>query len=371
MPALTLNYFGQGALLLARPEAVKNPFYMMAPDWALLPLVALATAATVIASQALITGAFSVTKQATQLGYLPRLNIQHTSVRDAGQIYIPSVNGGLFVAIVLAVVMFRSSSNLAAAYGIAVTLDMLITTTLTFFVIRYGWKYPLALCIAATGWFFLVDLIFFASNMLKLLHGGWFPLVIGGGVFTLMMTWKQGRALLNEKLKADAIDLSSFLEAVFVTPPTRVEGTAVFLTAEPGTVPNAMLHNLKHNKVLHEQNLFVTVQNHEVPWIGMNKRLEVQPLGHDCWQVMLHYGFKNDPDVPRALEQLRGRGCELEQMKTSYFLSRDTVIPTIGSGMAPWREKLFAQMHHNASAAADFLRLPNNSVVELGSKIEI
>jgi KUP system potassium uptake protein len=371
MPALTLNYFGQGALLLARPDAVKNPFYMMAPDWALLPLVVLATAATVIASQALITGAFSVTKQVIQLGYLPRLNIQHTSVRETGQIYIPFVNWGLFVAIVLAVVMFRSSSNLAAAYGIAVTLDMLITTTLTFFVIRYGWHYPLALCIAATGWFFVVDLTFFASNMLKLLHGGWFPLAIGGAVFTLMITWKQGRALLNEKLKADAIELGSFLEAVFVSPPTRVEGTAVFLTAEPGMVPNAMLHNLKHNKVLHEHNLFVTVQNHEVPWIGMNKRVEIESLGHDCWQVILHYGFKNDPDVPRALEQIRGRGCEIDKMKTSYFLSRDTVIPTIGSGMAPWREKLFAQMHHNASAAADFLSLPNNSVVELGSKIEI
>ncbi len=371
MPALTLNYFGQGALLLSRPQAVKNPFYMMAPDWALLPLVALATAATVIASQAIITGAFSVTKQAIQLGYLPRLHTQHTSVREAGQIYIPFVNWGLFVAIVLAVVMFRSSSNLAAAYGIAVTLDMLITTTLTFFVIRYGWHFPLALCIAATGCFFVIDLTFFASNMLKLLHGGWFPLAIGGAVFTLMMTWKQGRALLTEKLKSEAIELSSFLEAVFVSPPTRVEGTAVFLTAEPGMVPNAMLHNLKHNKVMHEHNLFVTVQNHEVPWIGMNKRVQIESLGHDCWQVILHYGFKNDPDVPRALEQIRSRGCEIDSMKTSYFLSRDTVIPTIGSGMAPWREKLFAQMHHNASAAADFLSLPNNSVVELGSKIEI
>nr|WP_231402811.1 potassium transporter Kup [Caenimonas aquaedulcis] len=371
MPALTLNYFGQGALLLKNPEAVKNPFYMMGPDWATLPLVLLATMATVIASQAMITGAFSVTKQAIQLGYLPRLQIRHTSVRETGQIYIPFVNWGLFVAIVVAVVMFRSSSNLAAAYGIAVTSDMLITTVLTFFVIRYGWKYPLALCIASTGIFFIVDVTFWASNLLKLAQGGWFPVAIGAAVFTLMMTWKQGRALLNEKLKADAIDLKSFLEAVFVNPPTRVEGSAVFLTAEPGSVPNAMLHNLKHNKVLHEHNLFVTVRSHEVPWIGMNKRVEIESLGHDCWQVILHYGFKNDPDVPRALEQIRGRGCEIEQMKTSYFLSRDTVIPTIGSGMAPWREKLFAQMHHNASAAADFLNLPNNSVVELGSKIEI
>ncbi|MFO1245925.1 MAG: potassium transporter Kup [Ramlibacter sp.] len=371
MPALTLNYFGQGALLLENPEAVKNPFYLMAPEWALVPMVVLATLATVIASQALITGAFSVTKQVIQLGYLPRLNIEHTSVRDTGQIYIPFVNWGLFAAIVLAVVLFRSSSNLAAAYGIAVTLDMLITTILTFFVIRYGWKYPLALCIAATGWFFIVDLAFFSSNMLKLFHGGWFPLVIGGIIFTLMMTWKQGRALLNAKLRADAIDLKGFLEAVFVSPPARVEGSAVFLTAEPGTVPNALLHNLKHNKVLHEHNLFVTVRNHEVPWIGMDKRLAIESLGHNCWQVVVHYGFKNDPDLPRALEQIRGRGCELEPMTTSYFLSRDVVVPTIGSGMVAWREKLFAQMHHNASGAADFLNLPNNSVVELGSKIEI
>jgi KUP system potassium uptake protein len=371
MPALTLNYFGQGALLLENPDAIKNPFYLMAPDWALVPLVLLATMATVIASQALITGAFSVTKQVIQLGYLPRLNIQHTSVRDTGQIYIPFVNWGLFVAIVLAVVMFRSSSNLAAAYGIAVTLDMLITTILTFFVIRYGWKYPLALCIAATGMFFVVDLAFFSSNMLKMFHGGWFPLAIGGIIFMLMMTWKQGRALLNEKLRADAIDLKGFLEAVFVSPPARVEGSAVFLTAEPGTVPNALLHNLKHNKVLHDHNLFVTVRSHEVPWIGMDKRLAIESLGHNCWQVVVHYGFKNDPDLPRALEQIRSRGCELEPMSTSYFLSRDVVVPTIGGGMAAWREKLFAQMHHNASGAADFLNLPNNSVVELGSKIEI
>ena len=371
MPALTLNYFGQGALLLDRPDAVKNPFYLMAPEWALLPLVGLATAATVIASQALITGAFSVTRQAMQLGYLPRLDVQHTSVRETGQIYLPFVNWGLFVAIVLAVVLFRSSSNLAAAYGIAVTLDMLITTTLTFFVIRYGWKYPLWLCVAATGWFFLVDLAFFASNMLKLLEGGWFPLVIGTAIFTLMMTWKKGRGILNEKLRADAIDLPSFLDAVFVNPPTRVEGTAVFLTAEPGAVPNALLHNLKHNKVLHEHNLFVTVRSHEVPWVGLSRRLEVQPLGHNCWQVVIHYGFKNDFDVPRALEHMRGLGCEVQPMTTSYFLSRDVVVPSIRGGMAPWREKLFAQMHHNASAAADFLKLPNNAVVELGSKIEM
>ncbi len=371
MPALTLNYFGQGALLLKNPEAVKNPFYLMAPDWALVPLVLLATMATVIASQALITGAFSVTKQVIQLGYLPRLQVQHTSVRDTGQIYMPFVNWGLYVAIVMAVVMFKSSSNLASAYGIAVTLDMLITTTLTFFVIRYSWNYPLALCIAATGFFFLVDMAFFASNMMKLFEGGWFPLLIGGAIFALMTTWKRGRELLTQAMQNEALDLPSFLDAVFISPPVRVEGTAVFLTAEPGTVPNAMLHNLKHNKVLHANNLFVTVQHHEVPWIGLDKRVEIEPLGHDCWQVVVHYGFKNDPDLPKALHLLRGQGCELNDMTTSYFLSRDIVIPTIGGGMATWREKLFAQMHHNASGAAAFLNLPNNAVVELGSKIEI
>ena len=371
MPALTLNYFGQGALLLSNPAAVKNPFFMMAPDWALLPLVGLATLAAVIASQALISGAFSVTKQVIQLGYLPRLQVQHTSVKDTGQIYLPFVNWGLFVAIVLAVVMFKSSSNLAAAYGIAVCTDMLITTILTFFVIRYSWHYPLALCLGATSFFLLVDLAFWASNLLKLFDGGWFPLAIGGAIFTLMMTWKDGRRLLNQKLQADAIDLNSFLEAVFVSPPLRVDGTAVFLTAAPGTVPNAMLHNLKHNKVLHQNNLFVTVRNHEVPWIGLDKRVEIESLGHDCWQVVIHYGFKNDPNIPKALQQIKGHGCELDSMTTSYFLSRDTVVPTIDSGMAQWREKLFSQMHHNASAAADFLKLPNNAVVELGSKIEI
>jgi KUP system potassium uptake protein len=371
MPALTLNYFGQGALLLARPETIKNPFYLMAPQWMLVGLLILATMAAVIASQALISGAFSVTKQVVQLGFLPRLRMLHTSAKETGQIYIPFVNWALFVAILLAVVMFKSSGALASAYGIAVTTDMLITTVLTFFVIRYAWRYPLWLCVAATGVFFVIDAAFWASNMLKLLDGGWFPLLIGAGIFTLMVTWKQGRKLLHEKTKEDGIDLKGFLEAVFVNPPARVEGTAVFLSSERGTVPNALLHNLKHNKVLHAHNLFVTVRSHEVPWVGLNKRVEIEPMGHDCWQVTLHFGFKNDPDVPEALQLIVGRGCALEPMQTSYFLSRDTVVPTMGGGMSPWREKLFAQMHHNASGAADFLRLPNNAVVELGSKVEI
>ena len=371
MPALVVNYFGQGAMLLDDPSAVVNPFYLMAPKWAGLPLVVLATAATVIASQALITAAFSVTKQAVQMGMLPRMRIHHTSVRDTGQIYLPLVNWGLYVFIVLAVMLFRSSSNLASAYGIAVTLDMTITTVMTFFVIRYGWKYPLWLCLAATGIFFVIDIAFFASNMLKLFAGGWFPIVIGVGMFTLMLTWMTGRRLVSDRLQAEAIDLGGFLEAVFVSPPTRVSGTAVFLAAEEGLTPNALMHNLKHNKVLHEYNLFVTVKHHEVPWIGFDKRVQMTPLGHDCWQVTLHFGFKNDPDVPEALQLLQGRGVPLDDMDTSYFLSRDSVIPTFGDGMAMWREKLFATMHRNAAAAADFLNLPANRIVELGSKVEI
>ncbi|NDC60904.1 MAG: potassium transporter Kup [Betaproteobacteria bacterium] len=371
MPCLTLNYFGQGALLLTEPEAVKNPFFNMSPDWALIPMVVLATAATVIASQALITGAFSVTKQVIQLGFLPRLQIQHTSEKDTGQIYMPFVNWGLFVVIVLAVVMFKSSSNLAAAYGIAVCTDMLITTVLTFFVIRFAWKLPLWLCISATSLFFVVDLAFWSSNLLKLSDGGWFPLFIGGMILILMLTWRDGRALLHHKTRDEAMELRSFLDALFTAPPTRVEGTAVFLTTESDIVPNAMLHNLKHNKVLHAQNLFVTVRSHEVPWIDKEKRVELLELGNHCWQVKIHYGFKDDPDVPFALSLLRGKVGDINGMNTSYFLSRDSIVPTVGGGMAQWREKLFAQMYLNASAAADFLNLPSNSVVEMGSKIEI
>jgi KUP system potassium uptake protein len=371
MPALVINYFGQGALLLSHPEAVENPFYLMAPSWARLPLVFLATAATVIASQALISAAFSVTKQAIQLGILPRMAIAHTSVRDTGQIYVPFVNWGLYVFIVLAVVMFKSSTNLASAYGIAVTLDMTITTVMTFFVIRYGWGYPLALCLAATGFFFAIDVLFFASNVLKLLHGGWFPIVIGIGMFTLMLTWTQGRKLLSAKLRSDAIPLPDFIDAIFVSPPARAEGTAVFLTSEPGITPNALMHNLKHNKVLNRHNLFVNVQQHDVPWVGFDRRVEMMPLGHDCWAVTVHFGFKNEPDVPLALKLLEGRGVPLDEMMTSYFLSRDIVIPTFGEGMSIWREKLFASMHRNATAAADFLNLPTNRVVELGAKVEI
>ncbi|MCC6249307.1 MAG: potassium transporter Kup [Rubrivivax sp.] len=371
MPALVLNYFGQGAMLLQHPQNVKNPFFEMAPEWVLVPLIGLATLATAIASQALITAAFSVAKQAIQLGYLPRLRIAHTSIRDTGQIYVPFVNWSLYACVVFAVVVFGSSGALAHAYGIAVTIDMTITTVMTFFVIRYAWRLPLAVGLAATGAFLVVDLTFFSANIVKVLDGGWFPLVIGSAVFTLMMTWKQGRALMAAKLRSESIELPLFIESIFLSPPQRVAGTAVFLTAERGATPFALLHNLKHNKVLHERNLFVTVMHHDVPWIGFERRIEIESLGRDCWQVTLHFGFKNEPDVPDALKLLAGRGVLLDDMETSYFLSRDIVVPTFGEGMPMWREKLFASMHRNAAAAADFLHLPTNRIVELGTKLEI
>jgi KUP system potassium uptake protein len=375
MPALILNYFGQGALLLAQPEAKTNPFFMMIPaawgDAPLFALVGMATAATVIASQALITGAFSITKQVVQLGYLPRMRVIYTNVRELGQIYMPFVNWTLFAAIALAVMIFKSSSALASAYGIAVTTDMLITTILTFFVLRFAWKMPLPLTLFATGFFFWIDFAFWSSNLLKFFHGGWFPIAIGAFVFTLLLTWKDGKERLSAARKQDALPLQGFLDGVFISPPQRVEGTAVFLCPEDDIVPSALLHNLKHNKVLHEVNLFVGVRSHETPWIGLSQRLQISALGHNCWKVTLNYGFKNQIDVPEALSHLKGHGFEFEPMQTSYFVSREVVAPSAAPGMMSWRKKLFAHMHHNASTAAEFLHLPSNAVVELGAKVDI
>ena len=371
MPSLMLNYFGQGALVLANPAAIENPFFMMLPGWATMPMVALATAATVIASQALISGAFSATKQTIQLGYLPRLSILHTSERDAGQIYIPAVNLALLVGVLLAVGAFRSSSALAAAYGISVSLVMVITTMLTYIVLRYRWRLPFWLCAGVSGAFLLVDVAFFTSNLLKIADGGWFPLLMAAALFVLLATWKDGRALLSARLRKEALELQPFLEGVLAYPPVRVPGNAVFLTAEVGVVPNALLQNLKHNKVLHDNNLFVTVQNQEVPRVPLQQQVEITALGHGCWQVILKFGFMDSPDVPLALQQLAQECGALDPMSTSYFLTRDIVVPTFGGEMAPWRERVFAQMHHSASGTAEFLHLPNNSVVELGSKIEI
>jgi len=370
-PSLVLNYFGQGALMLVEPSKADNPFFNMVPSWFLLPMVVLATLATVIASQATISGTFSVTKQAIQLGYLPRLRVLHTSVRDTGQIYIPGVNWLQYAAIVAAVLHFGSSSALATAYGIAVTATMVLTTLMTFFVIRYRWNYPWWLCITATGFFLAIELVFFSSNILKVLSGGWFTLLIAAFVFTVMMTWARGRELLSASLRADAIELKPFMKGVLADPPMRAPGTAVFMNGEADLTPTALLHNLKHNNVLHETNLFVTVNTLDVPWVPFAERARAEPLCKDCWSIVLQFGFKNDVDVPAALELLQGHGFELDPMRTSYFLSRSTIIPSLAGGMAPWREKLFANMHRNAASVVDFLNLPPNRVVELGTKVQI
>ncbi len=370
-PALVLNYFGQGALMLVEPGKADNPFFNMVPGWFLIPLVVMATLATVIASQATISGTFSVTKQAIQLGYLPRLRVLHTSVRDTGQIYIPGVNWLQYAAIVAAVLHFGSSSALATAYGIAVTATMVLTTVMTFFVIRYRWNYPLWLCLGATLFFLSIEGVFFASNILKVLSGGWFTLLIAAFVYTVMMTWARGRDLLGASLRADAIELKPFLQSVLMDPPMRAPGTAVFMNGVADLTPTALLHNLKHNNVLHQTNLFVTVETLDIPWVRTTERARAEQICDGCWTVSLRFGFKNDVDVPAALEAIEQRGFELDPMMTSYFLSRATVVPTLGGGMAPWREKLFANMHRNAASAADFLNLPTNRVVELGTKVQI
>ena len=371
MPALVLNYLGQGALLLRQPEAIANPFFLLAPDWFAWPLVALATLATVIASQALISGAFSVTRQLIQLGYLPRMRVLHTSARDAGQIYVPFVNWTLFVVIALAVLLFKTSSQLASAYGVAVTIDMFITTLLTFFVVRYAWGYALPLAVGATGFFLLVDALFLGANLTKIVDGGWFPLVIGLTLSVLMFTWRAGRRLMVQSLSGESIALQPFVASVMLEPPTRVPGTAVFLNPSAQTVPHALLHNLKHNKVLHAQNLFVSVQHADVPWVGLEQRTSVEPLGHACWQVTVRFGFKNEPDLPKALALVKAPGLVIDPMQTSYFLSRDTLVPGQATNMAAWREKLFVTMHRNAAAAADFLHLPHNAVIEMGTKVRL
>ena len=370
LPALALNYLGQGALLAVHPEALENPFFKLFPGWALLPMVVLSTAATVIASQAVISGAYSMTNQAVQLGFLPRMRIEHTSEREIGQIFVPAVNTALLVAVLAAVLGFRSSTALGSAYGIAVTGTMLITTLLTFFVVRHAWRFNLWLALAATLFFVAIDLTFFSANLLKIADGGWFPLVIAALVFTVMATWARGRVLLNEHLRADAIELGPFLELVTADIPMRAPGTAVFMNAIAGLTPTALLHNLKHNHVLHASNLFVTVETLEVPWVAAGERARLEPMGDRCFTIHLRFGFKDRIDVPAALAAI-GQGIEVDPMTTSYFLSRATVVPTFGAGMAGWREKLFASMHRNATAASDFLNLPANRVVELGTKVQI
>ena len=373
-PALVLNYLGQGALLVANPEAVGNPFYLLFPSWALYPMIALATAATVIASQATISGAYSLTRQAIQLGMLPRMNIVQTSAREIGQIYIPAVNWALLVMVLVAVLVFGSSTNLASAYGVAVAATMLVDTLLTFFVIRYGWGYNLLLCVVPTGFFFIVDATFFSSSLLKLHQGGWFPLVLGAVAYIVMLTWRRGREILFQRLRSSALPLEPFLDTLFRDPPVRVPGTAIFLTATPDVVPHAFLHNLNHNKVLHERVVFLTVVVKEVPWVPFNERVDIQPLGHDCYRLTLSFGFKNRTDVSRALTELcREQGLEINMMETSFFLSRETLIPVahVPGGMALWRERLFATMARNAGSAVEYLNIPTNRVIELGTQVEI
>ncbi|MGE0873105.1 MAG: potassium transporter Kup [Burkholderiales bacterium] len=372
-PALVLNYFGQGALIMADPKAVENPFYLSVPGWALYPMVALATAATVIASQATISAAYSLTQQAIQLGYLPRLRILHTSAKTMGQIYIPAVNWALLAAVLAAVIGFGSSSQLAHAYGVSVIGTMLSTTFLTFFVIRYGWHYPLALCLLATGLFALVDAAFLVAAMSKLKDGAWFPLVAGAALFTVMVTWRKGREILARRQRESAVPLAGFLESLFAHSLQRVPGTAVFLTPTPDATPHALMHNLNHNKVLHERVIFLTIEVRDVPWVPFEERVSLRRLGHGCHGLVLRYGFMNRPDVPQALEIAASLGLDVDMMDTSFFLSREILVPVAreGEGMALWRERLFAAMARNAGNAADYFNIPANRVIELGTRIEI
>jgi KUP system potassium uptake protein len=373
-PALILNYLGQGALLSRVPTALSNPFFLLYPKWALYPMVLLATAATVIAAQATLTGAFSLTRQAIQLGYLPRMQVVQTSSKAFGQIYIPVVNWLLFVLVVAVVAGFGGSSHLAAAYGLAVTGTMLVTTLLTFFVIHYGWGYGLSGSLAATGVFLLIDAAFFSSSLLKITEGGWFPLILGSLVFIVMRTWVRGRRCLLARVGAADIPLTDFLAGLMAHPPTRVPGTAVFLNASAHTVPHALLHNLNHNRVLHERLVFLTVRIKTEPWVPFEERMQVEPLGNEAYAVILTFGFKNRPDVPAALEGLSPQfGLTFEPMQTSYFLSRETIVPSqeVESGLSHWREQLFRWLSRNAGSAVEYFNLPANRVIELGSRVEI
>ena len=369
LPALVLNYFGQGALLLSDPKAIENPFYLLAPGWALYPLVALATVATVIASQAVISGAYSVTQQAIQLGYSPRLEVQHTSAAQIGQVYLPSINWTLFAAVVALVLGFGSSTNLAAAYGTAVTGTMLITNILAFCVTRWLWQWSWWRALLGVLPFVVIDVGFFSANIVKIVDGGWFPLCFGLGVFLLLTTWKRGRKLLYDHLEKDALELLPFIESLGMGGATRVPGTAVFMTPNPHNVPQAMLHSLKHYKVVHERMVMVTVKVLDVPRVPEAQRITVEPLPQNFWRVTVYFGFMDDPDLPQALEWCAEQGLHLDMMDTSFFLGRETLIPSLGSEMMLWREKLFIAMFRNAGSVTNFFKLPANRVVELGSQV--
>ncbi|MDX9836113.1 MAG: potassium transporter Kup [Azoarcus sp.] len=370
-PALYLNYLGQGALILDHPDNVRNPFFLLVPDQLLYPMVALSAFATIIASQAVISGAFSLTRQAIQLGYAPRMLMVHTSEREIGQIYVPGINWMLLGAVIALVVGFRSSSALASAYGIAVTLTMLIDTILAFVVVRALWRWNVATSLAFIGVFITVDIAFFSATAVKIVAGGWFPLLIGALIFIVLRTWKRGRAVLDERSRADTMRLEIFIPSLFNDPPPRVPGTAVFLTNWLESVPRALLHNLFHNKVLHERVVLLKVETTDTPWVSDEQRLEVEQLDYGFWRVLVRYGFKEDPDIPAALALCGRMGLEFDLMGTSFFLGHEKLVSRATSGMAGWREKLFIVLFRNAGGAADYFCIPPNRVVELGAQVEL
>ncbi len=371
-PLLYLNYLGQGALILDNPAAIRNPFFLLVPEFLLYPMVALATFATVIASQAVISGAYSLTRQAIQLGYCPRLQIKFTSEHEMGQIYIPNINWLLLIAVVALVLMFRTSSNLASAYGIAVTMTMMIDTILAFVVVRALWQWSWAKAGLFLVAFILVDIAFFSANIIKVLDGGWFPLLLGLTIFTLLATWKRGRALLYEKLKQDSMPLDAFIKSLAYGSPHRVEGTSIFMTPNPDGVPRAMLHNLLHNKVLHETVVLLNVRGEDVPYVPECERVEVKKMPEGFFQVLVRYGFKDEPDIPAALALCAPCGLKYEPMETSFFLGRETIVPCARVDCMPrWRQYLFTLMFRNAEAATAYFKIPTNRVVELGTQIEL
>jgi KUP system potassium uptake protein len=370
-PALMINYFGQGALLLADPATIKHPFFLLAPSWALLPLVALATMATVIASQAVISGAFSLTRQAIQLGYLPRFAILHTSEKAIGQIYVPFINWFLCISIILLVIGFHTSSNLAGAYGIAVTITMGIDTLLLFVVMTRIWRWSIVFASGVVTVLMLNDLAFLSANLLKIVEGGWFPLLVGAAAFTVMTTWTRGREILLGRISEGSMPLKLFLESIAASPPIKVEGTGVFLTTNPEGVPNALLHNLKHNKVLHERVVILSLVVEDIPHVPKEDYIWVEDLGFGFWRIIGHYGFMQIPNVPALLADCRSQGLSFDLMDTSFFVNRETIISTPGEGMAMWREHIFIWMSHLASKATDYFHIPTNRVIELGAQVEI
>lgn len=371
LPALLLNYFGQAALLLRNSAAAENPFYFLAPSWMLYPLVILATSAASIASQAVISGAFSITRQAVQLGYIPRLQILHTSAREIGQIYIPAVNWGLCIMTIILVLEFGTSSNLAAAYGVAVTTTMVITSTLLYVVARDVWRWKRLAAAGLIAIFLIIDLSFWTANIVKLPHGGWVPLALAAFIFTLMTTWWRGRKILSDRLQVSALPDELFVSSVEINPPVRVPGIAVYMDRTPDATPHALLHNIKHNKVLHETVVLLTVETKEVPHMDEKDRFVVISKGHGIHRVIIRYGFMEDPNVPRVLQQIKTPGLELRPNDTSYFLGRESLIASPKWGMAIWRERLFIWMSKNSTNAANFFRIPSNRVVELGAQVEL